>query len=117
MYCHACGTYNDEQAVFCTTCAVKLSKDIPSETKNYNPPTNSEPQYAYGKSPVVAMILSLLIVGVGQIYNGDYKKGSYMLVGAIISGIISFGLLWFVIAIWSAVDAYQVANRDKPLWT
>jgi len=91
--------------------------ELSTETRNYNrTPTNSEPQYAYGKSPVVAMILSLLIVGVGQLYNGDYKKGAYMLVGAVISGIISFGLLWFVVAIWSAVDAYQVANRDKPLW-
>lgn len=115
MYCQRCGEYNHEQALYCVKCGANTGT-ISTETRNFRTPTNSEPQYAYGKNPVIAMVLSLLIVGIGQIYNGDHKKGAYMLVGAIISGIISFGLLWFVIAIWSAVDAYQVANGDKPLW-
>jgi TM2 domain-containing membrane protein YozV len=116
MYCQSCGVYNQAQVLYCVKCGTNISGALSTETSNYRPPTNSKSQYAYGKSPAVAMILSLLIVGVGQLYNGDNKKGAYMLVGAVISGIISFGFLWFIIAIWSAVDAYQVANKDKPLW-
>jgi TM2 domain-containing membrane protein YozV len=75
-----------------------------------------QPQVVTGKSPVVAAILSLLIVGVGQFYNGDSKKGAIMLVAAIVLGTASVGLLWFACAIWSAVDAYQVANGTGKMW-
>jgi TM2 domain-containing membrane protein YozV len=74
-------------------------------------------QYATGRSPGVALILSLFIVGVGQFYNGDTKKGLIMLVCAIAAALITFGLGWFAIAIWSAIDAYQVASGKSPLWS
>lgn len=75
-----------------------------------------EKRYAAGKSPGVAMILSLLIVGLGQFYNGDVKKGLAMLLGVIILAVPTFGLAWVGIACWSAVDAYQVASGKAPLW-
>jgi len=58
----------------------------------------------------------LIIVGLGQFYNGDFKKGAFMLVGAVVGGMISLSALWWVMALWSAFDAYQVANGTKPLW-
>lgn len=73
--------------------------------------------YTDGKSPVLALILSLVIVGLGQFYNGDIKKGFLMLGGAIVGGLLSFSLLWWVFSIWSAIDAYRVASRSIPLWT
>jgi len=73
--------------------------------------------YAEGKTPAVALILSLIIVGLGQFYNGDVKKGFLMLGGAIVGGFLSFTLLWWVFAIWSAIDAHRVAKRSIPLWT
>jgi len=62
------------------------------------------------------MILSILIPGVGQFYNGDMKKGAVMLAAAIVGGVITVGLVWLGILIWSAIDAYQVASGKSPLW-
>jgi len=69
-----------------------------------------------GKNPVLAAILSAVIVGVGQFYNGDIKKGAIMLIGAVILGAATAGALWFAAAIWSAIDAYQVANGTGKMW-
>ena len=57
-----------------------------------------------------------LIVGLGQFYNGDTKKGAIMLVAALVLGIATAGVLWLGLAIWSAVDAYQVANGTGKMW-
>ena len=73
-------------------------------------------RFAAGKNPAVALILSLVIVGVGQFYNGDMKKGGIMLAVAIVAGALTVGIGWFAVAIWSAVDAYQVASGKSPLW-
>ena len=60
------------------------------------------------KSPGIALLLSLLIPGVGQMYNSQVAKGILMLIGWI--------LLWFVwlgwvIWIWAMIDAYQEAKH------
>jgi TM2 domain-containing membrane protein YozV len=73
--------------------------------------------YAENRVPALALILSLVIVGLGQFYNGDIKKGFLMLGGAVLGGLISFSFLWWVFAIWSAIDAYRIASRAIPLWT
>ena len=73
-------------------------------------------QYAVGKNPVTALILSILIPGVGQFYNNDVKKGAIMLGGAIVGGVLTFGVAWLGILIWSAIDAHQVASGKSPLW-
>ena len=72
--------------------------------------------FATGKNPIVAMILSILIPGVGQFYNGDMKKGAVMLAAAIVGGVFTLGLVWLGMMIWSAIDAYQVASGKSPLW-
>jgi TM2 domain-containing membrane protein YozV len=69
-----------------------------------------------GKSPVLAAFLSLIIVGVGQFYNGDTKKGALMLAIALVFGAATGGLLWLGLAIWSAVDAYKVASGTGKVW-
>ena len=51
--------------------------------------------YAQGKNPLVACILSLLIVGTGQFYNGEWGKGLAMLLTCIFATTLSFGTLWF----------------------
>jgi TM2 domain-containing membrane protein YozV len=73
-------------------------------------------QAATGKNPILAAVLSAVIVGVGQFYNGDFKKGAAMLAGAVILGALTAGVLWLALAIWSAVDAYQVANGTGKIW-
>lgn len=65
---------------------------------------------AADKSPGVALLLSFLFVGVGQIYNGEIGKGILMFIGCVLLWII---LLGWIINIWSMIDAYQVASRKQ----
>lgn len=60
------------------------------------------------KSSFLAAILSLFIVGVGQMYNGEVGKGFLMLFGCILLWTVMLG---WIINIWAIIDAYSVANR------
>ncbi len=59
------------------------------------------------KSPGIALLLSLLIPGVGQMYNGHVAKGILMLIGSIVLWLFFLG---WIIWIWSIIDAYQSAK-------
>jgi TM2 domain-containing membrane protein YozV len=63
---------------------------------------------AANKSPGVALVLSLVICGTGQMYNGQVGKGIAMLLGCIATWFIFLG---WIVWIWSMVDAYQTAKR------
>ena len=144
MFCSQCGTKNDDTAKFCQKCGSSLADAggpsssgsaggiAPPPVHGGVPPVaaQSDPrlrtatppvtatgkQYAVGKSPPTALILSILIPGVGQFYNNDVKKGAVMLGGAIVLGVLTLGLAWLGILIWSAIDAYQVASGKSPIW-
>jgi len=119
-FCTNCGKENMESSRFCIECGKYLTSE---NQQNYNIDSDNvegirtrEKVYAVGKKPMLSLILSLLIVGLGQFYNGDAKKGGLMLAGAVLGGILSASILWWVMAIWSAYDAYQVASQSTPLW-
>ena len=75
--------------------------------------------YAAGKSPIAAVLLSFLIPGVGQFYNGDNKKGGIMLgvfVASVILTAVAIGFLGILVVwIWSMIDAYQVASGSTAI--
>ena len=124
MFCSACGTSNDATAKFCRACGASLGSGPVAPT----PPVQdtmrgaddrsvpSVQQHPRGKNPVIAALLSAVIVGVGQFYNGDVKKGGAMLLGAVLLGAATGGVLWLALAVWSAFDAYQVANGTGKMW-
>ncbi len=58
--------------------------------------------------PGMALLLSLILCGTGQIYNGEVSKGIIML---ILSFLLWFVFLGWVVHIWSIVDAVVVAER------
>lgn len=60
------------------------------------------------KTPFLAAILSLFIVGVGQMYNGEVGKGILMLIGCALLWTVMLG---WIVNIWSIIDAYTVASR------
>lgn len=60
------------------------------------------------KSPGVALLLSLLFCGAGQMYCGRVGKGLLMLFGAVLLWFIFLG---WIIQIWSIVDAYSTAKQ------
>lgn len=68
------------------------------------------------KSPGLAAVLSLVVPGVGQIYNGHLVKGLLLVFLALPIAWLSLGILiGFVLVpvlyIWATIDAYRTAER------
>jgi TM2 domain-containing membrane protein YozV len=67
------------------------------------------------KNPTLAAILSFLINGLGQIYNGEIGKGILILVIQVINLFLTTIFIGFItgpiVFIWSVYDAYKVAER------
>ena len=66
------------------------------------------------KNLVLAIILSVIFPGLGQIYLGLNQKGILFIVGYIISAVLIFLLIGFllvlVVWIWALVDVVQSTN-------
>jgi TM2 domain-containing membrane protein YozV len=62
------------------------------------------------RNPGVAAVLSLLIPGVGQIYNGDFLRGIFWLIVTPGLWLGSGGLLGWVCHVIAAVTAHRRAR-------
>ena len=62
------------------------------------------------RNPGVAAVLSVLIPGVGQIYNGDFLRGLFWLIVTPGMWIGTGGLLGWVCHLIAAVTAHRRAN-------
>ena len=67
------------------------------------------------KNPGTAAVLSLLIPGVGQFYNGDFFRGLFWLIVTPGLWIGSGGLLGWICHVIAAVTAYNRARRRRRL--
>lgn len=92
--CPYCQTENAAGSRYCEKCG----KAIIGETN---------------KNPTLALILSLFLPGVGQLYNGDSTKGIVLLLTALFLGIPTLGIIYLGCWIYGLVDAYQVASGEK----
>jgi len=67
------------------------------------------------KTPAVAVLLSLIISGAGQIYNGEVGKGIGMIVAYIIcwaTSVLVFPVLILIgLWVWGMIDANTKANE------
>lgn len=67
------------------------------------------------KNPTLAAILSFLINGLGQVYNGQIGKGILIFVIQIVNALLTTVIIGFItlpiVWIWSIYDAYKVAQR------
>ena len=65
------------------------------------------------RHPGLAAVLSFVIPGLGQIYNGELGKGFGFVAGVVISGFLTaiyIGVVLLVILwVWAVVDAYHTA--------
>lgn len=67
------------------------------------------------KSPTIAVILNLIIAGLGHVYLGYTKRGIILFILTALIAAISMGLGWFVGVILCSYDAYLLAkNRPAP---
>ncbi len=126
MFCSNCGSANEDGAKFCQKCGHALGAEAPAAAAPASPPPDTRMrdtqiastagQTVTGKNPVLATVLSVLIPGVGQLYNGDNKKGLVMLAIAIVLGPFTSGIAWLAVLIWAAIDAYRVADGKGKTW-
>lgn len=65
------------------------------------------------KNPGVAAVLSALIPGIGQFYNGDFIRGIFWLIVTPGLWIGSGGLLGWIFHIIAAVTAYSRAEKKN----
>ncbi|MBE2240406.1 MAG: hypothetical protein IAE81_21645 [Caldilineaceae bacterium] len=67
------------------------------------------------KNPALAAVLSFLINGLGQIYNGEIGKGIIIFVVQLVNALLVFIFIGFItvpaVWIWSIYDAYKSAER------
>jgi TM2 domain-containing membrane protein YozV len=134
MVCSNCNTTNDRASLYCMTCGKPLTPSgaiaqypplLPPTSHATQYPEQYDPRvrgravpvrYAVRRNPGVAIILSILIIGAGQLYNGDIKKGLVMFILAIVIGVATGGFSVPIFYIWSAVDAYRVASGKSSMW-
>ena len=69
------------------------------------------------RNPILAAILSLILSGLGQIYNGQITKGVIFivvqLINAALTTILIGWLLMPIVGLWATIDAYLVAKRNN----
>jgi TM2 domain-containing membrane protein YozV len=67
------------------------------------------------KDPGLAAVLSLVIPGIGQFYNGEFLRGLFWLIITPGFWIGTGGLLGWVCHVISAITAYRRAERQNRL--
>lgn len=106
-FCANCGFEMDKSNKFCPSCGKPTTPNAQNNSSNVVVKTE--------KSPILAAILSFLIVGVGQIYLGLTKKGIILFFAAMVSGVLTLLLigwiLWLIVWLYSIYDAYNSANK------
>ena len=96
QFCKYCGEKIDARAEICPKCGVRLKNPVSA------------------KNPAIALILSFLIPGIGQLYNGHTHKCVILIIAAVISffliAIYIGFLFYFLVWIYGMYDAYKSAK-------
>lgn len=115
-YCSNCGALINGKAEICPKCGVRVSE----------PPISRISIIPEKKSVALAVVLSVFIPGLGQIYCGKVARGVGILVLSILMFFIfAFAagsnpnssepvfpfLLWILVYIWNIYDAYKLAGK------
>jgi len=113
----AVGTCTNCGKTVCSNCAMEVGGKLVCKNCAQNLANRqvSAPSAANKKEPFLALILSFLIPGLGQLYNGDLTKGIFLFLGAIVSVVLMFVCIGFLtyLAIWiyGMYDAYIYAEK------
>ena len=107
-FCRNCGYKLTGDYKFCPECGYDLSGRVTANRSSVPSANSGE------KSLVLAVILSVIFPGLGQIYLGLNQKGILFIVGYIISAVLIFLLIGFILVfvvwIWALVDLVQSTN-------
>jgi TM2 domain-containing membrane protein YozV len=125
MICQKCAATNDVGATYCRKCGSTLMPERFPASRPANPMSMEVEtiRYAVARTPRVAFLFSAVFPGLGQFYNGDFKKGALILLLHAMAWLLAAptGLLsvFLVIPIWlwGTVNAVSVASRRTPIWS
>lgn len=96
----------------CSGCAVEINGK--TVCKNCVQ-ASSKQTYVKRKEPLLSLILSFLIPGLGQIYNGEGVKGVVLIIAAVISVVLATvcigALTYLIVWLYAMYDAYVIAER------
>lgn len=114
-YCTNCGKPTDESASYCPNCGKKTTQNNESFTDRVEKETQ---RFMNNKEPFIAAVLSFLLPGLGQVYNGDFKKGLFIQIAYIITWMAAFIFFLFavipiVILIYAIYEAYTEADKMR----
>lgn len=65
----------------------------------------------YSYSPLLMGIASFFIPGLGQMIMGQVKKGLVLLAISLFLGLVTFGIIGFILMIVATVDAVKIAKK------
>ncbi len=103
VICPNCGKETPE-GKFCESCGASVQT-----TQTFQQP--SQGTNLAKKNPILALILSLIICGVGQMYNGQLLKGVIMLVATIIMAIATLWPISLIMAAFAGIFIYGIFDR------
>lgn len=111
VFCRDCGAVINEDAEICPTCGLR-QRDRPG-----NSVESLLNDLTEGGNPFVAAAFSVLLPGLGQIYNRELQKGIAVIVASLIAlasvvafvGIVLYPAVW----LYAIYDAYNVAERQS----
>lgn len=116
-YCSSCGKETPEGIKFCPSCGKVVVTDTQSPVQAQTVQTQTQI-----KNPWIAALLSFIISGAGQIYNGQLGKGilaficvTLTMVLGIMGNQIStvFSIILWIVWICDAYTTAQKINRGE----
>jgi len=125
LFCKKCGT-DVGDSEFCPNCGEPMNGGARPASSQENLNTAV---MMHQKSEALALILSFIIPGVGEMYAGKVGKGVIILLLAILSAALIMLLIGFImypiVWIYSMIDSYNLAkeynalliqNNGEPPW-
>lgn len=112
-YCPQCGhALANENAKFCDECGANIGPGPAAPVGGPAPAPGSQPNVVTeeDKSPVIAALCSLIIPGLGQVYDGKTERGFAVFFGTII-GLFLFILPGVIVWLFGIYDAYTLAQQ------
>ena len=104
-YCPNCGArVSVASARFCKECGAQLVTASPSGSLGFVKETRDK------KSPVLALLCSAFLPGLGQVYDGSLAKGFAIFLGAFV-GLFILVVPGVIFWVYGIRDAYSTANK------